>query len=74
LTIYVQVYLRGNGSQYPPYQYEAIENVYYWYDGNVPYYMDGTTMQRLDDHFFNMNASSHSYVEKPQGVPHQVIA
>ncbi|KAH9972495.1 hypothetical protein BGW80DRAFT_1459844 [Lactifluus volemus] len=68
-----EVYLRGNGNQYPPYQYEAIENVYYWYDGNVPYYMDGTTMQRLDDHFFNMNTSSHSYVEKPQGVPHQVM-
>ncbi|KAI0246457.1 hypothetical protein BJV78DRAFT_1254463 [Lactifluus subvellereus] len=59
-----EVYLNGN--QYPPYQTEAIENVYYWYDGNVPYYTDATACQPLDDTFFHMNVPGYSHADKSQ--------
>jgi hypothetical protein len=72
LTKFIQAYLNGTGNQYPPYQRDAMENVYYWYDGYMPYCTDGTVWQPLDDNFFHMNYSGYSYVDKFQATPHQV--
>ncbi|KAH9025490.1 hypothetical protein EDB84DRAFT_1504628 [Lactarius hengduanensis] len=35
---------------------QAIANVYYWYDGNVPFCTDATACRPLDDNFLPMNA------------------
>ncbi|KAI9463361.1 hypothetical protein F5148DRAFT_199703 [Russula earlei] len=70
-----EVHLNGRGNQYPPlYQNEAMENVYYWYDGNVPYYTDATAWQPVDDYYLHMNFPGYPYVEKFQGVvAHQLV-
>jgi hypothetical protein len=39
LTKFIQVYLNGSGTEN---QSEAIDNVHYWYNGNVPYSTDAT--------------------------------
>ncbi len=60
-------------------QAEAIENVYYWYDGNVPFYTDVTACRPLDDNFVPMNVHGYGYgywyaADKTQVVlPHQVM-
>ncbi|KAH9988455.1 hypothetical protein BJV74DRAFT_885342 [Russula compacta] len=69
-----EAYLNGPGSQYPPYQSEAVENVQYWYDGNVPYYTDAAAWQPLDDTFLHMNVPGYSYVDKLHGPAHQLVA
>ncbi|KAI0301039.1 hypothetical protein B0F90DRAFT_1721164 [Multifurca ochricompacta] len=66
-----EVYL--NGSQYPQYQNEAIENVYYWYDGTVPYCTDATACQPLDDNFLHMNAPGYWYAGAGSQGAHQLI-
>jgi hypothetical protein len=72
LTKFIQVYLNGSGTQnHSPYQSEAMENVYYWYDGNVPYCTDATAWQPLDDNFVHMNVPGYFYVDN-YGVTHQV--
>jgi hypothetical protein len=75
LTKFIQVYLNGSGHQHQsPYQSEAMENVYYWYDGNVPYCTDATAWQPLDDNFVHMNVPGYSYVDNSHGAvaTHQV--
>src|SRR6266478_6347569 len=73
LTKFIQVYLNGSGTQnHSPYQSEAMENVYYWYDGNVPYCTDATAWQPLDDNFIHMNGPGYFYVDNSHGVTHQV--
>jgi hypothetical protein len=69
LTKFIQVYLTGSDS---PYQREAMENVYYWYDGNVPYCTDATAWQPLDDNFIHMNVPGYAYVDPSHGATHQV--
>jgi hypothetical protein len=72
LTKFIQVYLNGSGTQnHSPYQSEAMENVYYWYDGNVPYCTDATAWQPLDDNFVHMNVPGYFYIDN-SGVTHQV--
>ena len=51
-----------------------MENVYYWYDGNMPYCTDTTVWQPLDDNFYHLNLSGPSFVDKPQATPYQVMA
>jgi len=48
-----------------------MDNVYYWYDGNVPYCTDATAWQPLDDNFVHMNVPGYFYVDN-YGVTHQV--
>ena len=48
-----------------------MENVYYWYDGNVPYCTDATAWQPMDDNFIHMNVPGYFYVDN-HGVTHQV--
>ncbi|KAF8494625.1 hypothetical protein F5888DRAFT_1805358 [Russula emetica] len=68
-----EVYLNGSGTQnHSPYQSEAMENVYYWYDGNVPYCTDATAWQPLDDNFIHMNVPGYFYVDN-YGVTHQLV-
>ena len=75
LTKFIQVHLNGSGSQHhSPYQSEALENVYYWYDGNVPYCPDATAWQPLDDNFLHTNVPVYSYVDNYLGTTHQVNA
>jgi hypothetical protein len=72
LTKFIQVYLNGSGTHnHSPYQSEAMENVYYWYDGNVPYCTDATAWQPMDDNFIHMNVPGYFYVDN-YGVTHQV--
>ena len=49
-----------------------MQNVYYWYDGCMPYCTDATAWQPLDDTFLYTNMSGYSYVDKSQGVAHPV--
>ena len=74
LTKFIQVYLNGSGNQYlSPYQSEAMENVYYWYDGNVPYCTDVTAWQPIDDNYVHMNVPAYSYIDNSHGATtHQV--
>ena len=72
LTKFIQAYLNGSGTQnHSSYQSEGMENVYYWYDGNVPYCTDATAWQPLDDNFVHMNVPGYFYVDN-YGVTHQV--
>jgi hypothetical protein len=72
LTKFIQAYLNGSGTHNrSPYQSEAMENVYYWYDGNVPYCTDATAWQPMDDNFIHMNVPGYFYVDN-YGVTHQV--
>jgi hypothetical protein len=48
-----------------------MENVHYWYDGNVPYCTDVTAWQPADDNFIRMNVPGYVYVDN-YGVGHQV--
>jgi hypothetical protein len=69
-----------NGNvHHPQCQAQAIENVYYWYDGNVPFCTDATACRPLDDNFLPMNVHGYGYgywyADKTQWAPlHQVIA
>ena len=60
LTKFIQVYLNGSGTEN---QSEAMENVHYWYNGNVPYSTDATARptvwQPLDDNL----VPSYFYVD-----------
>jgi len=68
-----EVYLKGSGNQYPPsYQNDAMQNVYYWYDGCMPYCTDAIAWQPLDSTFLYTTASGYSGVDKSQGVVHPV--
>jgi len=49
-----------------------MQNVYYWYDGCMPYCTDATAWQPLDDTFLYTSMSGYSYVDKSQGVAHPV--
>ena len=69
LTKFIQLYLNGSDS---PYQREAMENVYYWYDGNVPYCTDANAWQPLDDNFIHMNVPGYSYIDPSHHGAHQV--
>jgi hypothetical protein len=71
LTKFIQARHNGPRNCYPPYQSDAVENVYYWYDGYMPYCTDSTVWQPLDDNF-HLNLSGYSSVDKFQGTPHQV--
>ncbi|KAH9961543.1 hypothetical protein BC827DRAFT_1202738 [Russula dissimulans] len=63
-----EVHLNGSGNQYPPNQSEAMQNVYYWYDGYMPYCTDAAASQPVDDTFLYMNVPGYSSVDKSQGV------
>ena len=50
-----------------------MENVYYWYDGNVPYCTDVTAWQPLDDNFVHMNVPVYAYIDNSnRATTHQV--
>lgn len=56
---------------------QSIENVYYWYDGNVPFCTDATACRPVDDNFLPMNVHGSGYgywyADKSQWPhPHQV--
>ena len=52
-----------------------MENVYYWYDGNMPYCTDTTVWQPLDDNLYHQNPSGPLFEDKAQGTaPYQVMA
>lgn len=68
-----EVHLNGSGTHnHSPYQSEAMDNVYYWYDGNVPYCTDATAWQPIDDNFVHMNVPGYFYVDN-YGVTHQLV-
>src|SRR6266566_6683432 len=70
LTKFIQVYLNSSETQnHLPYQSEAMENIYYWYDGNVPYCTNATVTawQSLDDNF----VPGYFYVDNYGVVTHQ---
>ncbi|KAN0128721.1 hypothetical protein V8E53_013442 [Lactarius tabidus] len=63
-----------NGNvHHPQCQAQAIENVYYWYDGNVPFCTDATACRPLDDNFLPMNVHGYGYgywyADKTQWAP-----
>lgn len=71
LTKFIQ---DGSGTQnYSPYQSEPMENVSYWYDGNVPYCADATAWQPLDDNFVHMNVPGYFHVDNYGVLIHQVV-
>ncbi|KAH9022574.1 hypothetical protein EDB85DRAFT_371530 [Lactarius pseudohatsudake] len=67
-----------NGNVHSLHQTQAIENVYYWYDGNVPFCTDATACRPLDDNFLPMNVHGYGYgywyADKTQMAhPHQYM-
>ena len=82
LTKLIQVHHHYNGNahhHHPQCQSQAIENVYYWYDGNVPFCTDATACRPLDDNFLPMNVHGYGYgywyTDKTQWASHnEVIA